>query len=98
MSRGWSLARTPATAQPRLLQRSSSSRWARQKNIALVESVNPKFEDPSVEKAENSRLAARDPSTAVGMRVNRNAARGAARFSPGESRTSNGKCIFVLKI
>ncbi|HXR36133.1 MAG TPA: hypothetical protein VN754_09315, partial [Candidatus Binataceae bacterium] len=42
-------------------------RWARQKKIALVESVNPKWQDPSVEKAEKSRLAARDPSTAVGM-------------------------------
>jgi hypothetical protein len=44
-------------------------RWARQKKIALVESINPKWEDSSVEKAEKSRLAARDPSTAVGMMV-----------------------------
>jgi putative endonuclease len=46
-------------------------RWSRQKKIALVESVNPKWEDLSVEKADKSRLAARDPSAPVGM-TNRN--------------------------
>jgi len=35
--------------------------------MALVETVNPKWEDLSVEKADKSRLAARDPSTSVGM-------------------------------
>jgi putative endonuclease len=42
-------------------------RWSRQKKIALVESVNPKWEDLSVEKTDESRLAARDPSASVGM-------------------------------
>jgi putative endonuclease len=40
-------------------------RWSRQKKMALVESVNPKWEDLGVEN--KSRLAARDPSTSVGM-------------------------------
>ncbi len=35
--------------------------------IALVESVNPQWKDLSVEKADKSRLAARDPSASVGM-------------------------------
>ena len=39
--------------------------------MTLVETVNPKWEDLSVEKADKSRLAARDPSTSVGM-TNRN--------------------------
>src|SRR5271165_5148937 len=43
------------------------ARWLRQQKIALVESVNPKWENLRVEKAEKSRLAARDPSAAVGM-------------------------------
>jgi putative endonuclease len=42
-------------------------RWSRQKKKALVESVNPKWEDLSVEKRDKSRLAARDPSTSVEM-------------------------------
>ncbi len=42
-------------------------RWSRQKKIALVESMNPNWEDLSVEKADKSHLAARDPSASVGM-------------------------------
>ena len=42
-------------------------RWSRQKKIALVERVNPEWEDLSVEKTGKSRLAARDPSASVGM-------------------------------
>jgi hypothetical protein len=37
------------------------------KKLALVETVNPKWEDLSVEKPDKSRLAARDPSASVGM-------------------------------
>ncbi len=39
--------------------------WAA--GIALVESVNPQWQDLSVEKTDKSRLAARDPSASVGM-------------------------------
>ena len=46
-------------------------RWSKQKKMALIESVNPKWEDLSAESADKSRLAARDPSTSVGM-TNRN--------------------------
>ena len=42
-------------------------RWSRQKKIALIESVNPQWEDLSAEKSNKSRLAARDPSASVGM-------------------------------
>ena len=42
-------------------------RWSRQKKITLVERVNPKWVDLSVEKTNKSRLAARDPSASVGM-------------------------------
>jgi putative endonuclease len=42
-------------------------RSSRQKKIAPVENVNPKWEDLSVAKRGKSRLAARDPSASVGM-------------------------------
>jgi putative endonuclease len=42
-------------------------RWSRRKKLALVESVNPKWQDLSAEKTNKSRLAARDPSTSVAM-------------------------------
>ena len=43
--------------------------WVLAAWIALVESVNRQSKNLSVEKTDKSRLAARDPSTSLGMMV-----------------------------